>query len=103
MPILPKSCKVLWRSLELNCMPKSFYRVSVFLMGLGGFIIGILVKFIRSFLLMDFWCEMFAYVPVCGIWFAILLEELRMILEDCDGLLEHRQSLLEVFNKWAFG
>lgn len=95
MPILPKSCKVLWRSLELNCMPKSFYRVSVFLMGLGGFI--------RSFLLMDFWYEMFAYVPVCGIWFAILLEELRMILEDCDGLLEHRQSLLEVFNRWAFG
>lgn len=64
-------------------------------MGLGGFI--------RSFLLMDFWCKMFAYVAVYGIWFAVLLEELRMILEDCDGLLEHRQSLLEVFNKWAFG
>lgn len=42
---------------------------------------------------------MFAYVPVCGIWFAVLLEELRMILEDCGGLLEHRQCLLEVFNK----
>lgn len=32
---------------------------------------------------------MFAYVAVYGIWFGVLLEELRMILEDGGGLLEH--------------
>ncbi|WP_205007775.1 hypothetical protein, partial [Solibacillus kalamii] len=38
---------------------------------------------------MGFWCEMFAYVAVYGIWFGVLLEELHPILEDCTVILEH--------------
>lgn len=61
MPTLPKSCKVSWRNLELDYMPKSFYRVSVFywVVVIRNFAVDIRrlwlvirtsVRFIRSFI-----------------------------------------------------
>lgn len=109
MPTLPKNFKVLWRSLELDYIPKSFYRVSVFLLGWDGLglleelvlileVRGGLLEHLLSILEVIFKrassVAKFLYFAVCGMRLHVLLEELRLILEDRGSLLEHLPPLL---------